>query len=310
MPTISDNNIQVCVLCPRNCRARRGAGEDGYCRTGTDLYIASICLHRGEEPPVSGETGICNVFFAHCNLQCIYCQNYRISRNESMAEEFRMSLSDAIHRIETILDRGARGVGFVSPSHCVPAMRDIIAALKKRGRDQTFVFNTGSYDRVETLEELEGEINLYLPDLKYQDRALAEEYSGAGDYPSIARKVLREIFRQKGSELTFNPDGTIHSGMIIRHLVLPGAVENSKKCLRFIARELSPDIHISLMAQYHPTDPVRDHPMLGRTLLKEEYDMVLDEMSRLGFHRGWIQELESHHNYLPDFDRPGVFRDG
>ena len=289
---------------------RRAEGEDGYCRTGTDLYIASICLHRGEEPPVSGETGICNVFFAHCNLQCIYCQNYRISRNDSMAEKFRMSLSNAIDRIETILDRGARGVGFVSPSHCVPAMRDIIAGLKERGIDQTFVFNTAAYDRVKTIEELEGKINLYLPDLKYQDEALAEEYSGAADYPSVAREVLGEIFRQKGSELTFNPDGTIHSGMIIRHLVLPGAVENSKRCLRFIARELSPDIHISLMAQYHPPPPVRNHPILGRILLKEEYDTVLDEMNRLGFHRGWIQELESHHNYLPDFDRPGVFDNG
>ena len=302
--------LYLCSLCPRNCLVRRESGESGYCRTGTDPSIASICLHRGEEPPVSGKTGICNVFFAHCNLQCIYCQNYRISRNESMAEKFRMSLSDALERIETILDRGARGVGFVSPSHCIPVMKDIIAGLKKRGRDETYVFNTSAYDRVKTIVELEGEINLYLPDLKYQDEELAEEYSGATDYPSIAREVLKEIFRQKGSELILNPDGTIRSGMIIRHLVLPGAVENSRRCLRFVARELSPDIHISLMAQYHPPPSVRNHPILGRTLLKEEYDTVLDEMSRLNFHRGWIQELESHHNYLPDFDRPGVFRDG
>ncbi len=302
--------LYLCGLCPRNCRARRESGEYGYCKTGTDLYIASICLHRGEEPPVSGKTGICNVFFAHCNLQCIYCQNYRISRNESMAEEFRMSLSDAIERIETILDRGAHGVGFVSPSHCVPAMKDIISGLKERGRDQTFVFNTAAYDRVKTIAELEEEINLYLPDLKYQDEALAEDYSGVTDYPSIAREVLREIFRQKGSELTFNPDGTIRSGMIIRHLVLPGAVENSKRCLRFIARELSPDIHISLMAQYHPPPRVRNHPVLGRTIIKDEYDTVVDEMQRLGFSNGWVQELESHHSYLPDFDQPGVFDNG
>lgn len=307
MPATMDSNIQVCDLCPRNCRVRRWAGEDGYCRTGTGLYIASICLHRGEEPPVSGETGICNVFFAHCNLQCIYCQNHRISQNKSMAREFRMNLSGVLDRIEDVLNRGARGVGFVSPSHCVPAMREIIAGVKMRGRDQTFVFNTAAYDRVKMIEELEDEISLYLPDLKYQDRTLAEEYSGAADYPAIAREALKEMFRQKGSDLIFNSNNTIRSGMIIRHLVLPGAVENSKKCLRFIAEELSTDVHISLMAQYHPPPRVRNHPILGRTLLKEEYDTVVDEMQRLGFHRGWVQELESHQSYLPDFDRPGVF---
>ena len=310
MPTTADSNIQVCTLCPRDCRVRRGAGEEGYCRTGTELYVASICLHRGEEPPVSGETGICNVFFAHCNLQCIYCQNYQISRNESPARELRMNLSDVIEQIEYVLNRGARGVGFVSPSHCVPAMREIISELKARGRDQTFVFNTAAYDRVETIEELEGEISLYLPDLKYQDRTLAEEYSGAADYPSVAGGALKEIFRQKGAELTFNPDGTIQSGMIVRHLVLPGAIENSKQCLRFIAEELSPDVNISLMAQYHPPPRIRNHPVLGRPLRKEEYDQVVDEMHRLGFHRGWIQELESHHSYRPDFEREGVFGDG
>lgn len=310
MPTEANSNNHICSLCPRDCRVLRGAGEDGYCRTGTGLYIASICLHRGEEPPVSGETGICNVFFSHCNLQCIYCQNYQISRNELKRQEFRMSLSDVINRIEDILNRGARGVGFVSPSHCVPAMRDIITELKARGRDQTFVFNTAAYDRVKTIKELEGEINLYLPDLKYQDRKLSEEYSGAADYPSIARDVLKEIFRQKGENLIFNPDGTIQSGMIIRHLVLPGAVENSKKCLRFIAEKLSPDIHISLMAQYHPPPHLQNHPVLGRSLLKKEYDTVVNEMHRLGFHRGWVQELESHHGYLPDFDQERVFGDG
>ncbi|HDL64026.1 MAG TPA: 4Fe-4S cluster-binding domain-containing protein [Proteobacteria bacterium] len=307
MPTTANNNDQVCALCPRDCRVRRGAGEDGYCRTGSDLYIASICLHRGEEPPVSGETGICNVFFAHCNLQCIYCQNYQISSNKSQAQEFRMNLPDVIERIEDVLNRGARGVGFVSPSHYVPAMREIISELKAHRRDQTFVFNTSAYDRVETIQELEDEISLYLPDLKYQDRALAEEYSGAADYPFIAGEALKEIFRQKGADLIINPDGTIRSGMIIRHLVLPGAVENSKECLRFIAEKLSPDIHISLMAQYHPPPRVRNHPVLGRTLLKEEYSQVVDEMHRLGFHRGWVQELESHHSYLPDFDQNGVF---
>lgn len=307
MSTTADNNSQTCNLCPRNCRVQREAGEKGYCQTGSGFPIASICLHRGEEPPVSGKTGICNVFFAHCNLSCIFCQNYQISRNDSTVEEFLISLEDIIERIENILNLGARGVGFVSPSHCVPAMRKIIAELKRRGINQTFVFNTSGYDRVDVIKKLEKEINLYLPDLKYQDPLMAEEYSGASDYPEIAGKALLEMFRQKGPELIYYPNGTIRSGIIIRHLVLPGAVKNSIKCLRFIARQLSPDIHLSLMSQYHPTSQVRNHPRLGRTLLREEYDMVLAEMHRLGFHQGWVQNLDSPYNYLPDFGQPEVF---
>lgn len=296
------NSTQTkCSICPRNCGVQRSTGELGYCRTGTGFYIASICRHRGEEPPVSGTGGICNIFFAHCNLQCIFCQNYQISSNTSDPLRFRRELSEVIREVESVLDRGARGVGFVSPSHSIPAMRKIIAELQRRGRDQTFVYNTSAYDRIETIEEIEKKINLYLPDLKYRDPVLAEEYSGARDYPEIAGKVLKEMFRQKGADLEYNPDGTILSGIIIRHLVLPGAVENSKSCLRFIAEELSPDIHISLMSQYHPTPRVRNHPFLGRTLSPEEYDEVINEMDRLGFHRGWLQNLDSPGNYMPDF---------
>ncbi|MFH1037431.1 MAG: radical SAM protein [PVC group bacterium] len=302
-------NLERCSICPRDCRVNRGAGEHGYCRTGTGFPIASICLHRGEEPPLSGESGICNVFFAHCNLQCLYCQNSQISRNDNGRGGDRMTLGEAVGRIEKTLDRGARGVGFVSPSHCISQMRAIIRGLRERGRRPFFVMNTGGYDRAETIAALKDEIDVYLPDLKYRDPGLAERYSGARDYPAVAGRALREMYRQKGPELSFGPDGAIRSGLIVRHLILPGETENSRACLRFIAEELSPGVHISLMAQYHPPPAVYEHPRLGRPLCREEYEEVKEEMERLGFRNGWIQELESHESYLPDFDKVNVFTD-
>ncbi len=271
--------------------------------------MASICLHRGEEPPVSGPAGICNVFFARCNLQCLYCQNYQISRNHGPLPSSLDSPEEIVDRIEAILDEGAKAVGFVSPSHRIPQMREIIRELRRRGRDPVTVMNTNCYDLSGTIAGLEGEIDLYLPDLKYRDPVLAREYSGAEDYPEVAAAALMEMYRQMGTKLDLDDDGAARRGLIVRHLVLPGAVDNSKACLRFLAEELSPEIHISLMSQYHPTPAVRNHPDLGRTLLKKEYEAVIEEMERRGFYRGWIQELDSPGSYLPDFSRPEVFTD-
>lgn len=304
----NSETARTCLICPRACPVDRAGGELGYCRTGDDFAVAAICLHRGEEPPVSGTAGICNVFFAHCNLQCLYCQNYQISRNRSGLIPGLQSLKETVTEIETILDRGALAVGFVSPSHQIPRMREIIRELRDRGRNPAMVMNTNCYDRAETIAELEGEIDLYLPDLKYLDPILAREYSGAVDYPEVAGAALREMFRQKGPELVLDEGGTIGSGLIVRHLVLPEAVNNSRACLRFLAEELSPKIHLSVMSQYHPTPAVRDHPHLGRALREEEYEAVLAEMERLRFSRGWVQELGSHRGYLPDFHRPEIFR--
>lgn len=301
--TTDRQNAGRCSVCPRSCPDR----QRGYCRIGAGFAVAAVCLHRGEEPPVSGTAGICNVFFAHCNLQCLYCQNYQISRNRSPLPSGLDSREEIVGRIESILDQGAKAVGFVSPSHRIPQMREIIRELRRRGRNPAVVMNTSCYDRAETIAELEGEIDLYLPDLKYLDPGLARRWSGAPGYPRAAAAALREMFRQRGSELILDPDGTARSGLIVRHLVLPGAVENSIACLRFIAEELSPAVHVSLLAQYHPTPAVRNHPELGRTLREEEYSEVVEEMEHLGFRRGWVQELGSHETCLPDFSRPEVF---
>lgn len=300
---------ESCTACPRKCRADRSSDRLGYCETGSGFAIASICAHRGEEPILSGTHGICNIFFAHCNLQCIYCQNHDISSNRIPASVYYMELSEIVRQIEAILDAGATGVGFVSPSHSVLQMRTIMDTLRARGRRPTYVFNTNGYDRRQMIASLEGLVDVYLPDLKYMDDALALEYSDVGDYTATATAAIEEMFRQKGSELTLDSDGLATSGLIIRHLVLPGQVDNSKAVLRFIARELSPDVHVSLMSQYHPTPAVAHHPTLWRCLTPDEYEEVLEEFDNLGLHRGWRQDLSSPSHYLPDFFRRHPFEE-
>jgi len=306
-PPTPDTQHPSCLLCPRACGADRLGGALGYCRTGPGLSIAAICLHRGEEPPVSGPCGIANVFFTRCNLQCLYCQNHQISRTRGPVIEHRLDVPEAVRHIERLLGQGARAVGFVSPSHVVPQMKALIAALAGRTPRPAFVMNTNAYDTVETLASLEGLIDVYLPDLKYMDPALAARWSDAPDYPAVAAKALIEMHRQKGTRLELDDAGAIRSGLIIRHLVLPGAVENSKACLRWIADHLSTDVHVSLMAQYRPTPAVAADTDLGRRLRPDEYQAVLDELEALGFYRGWTQALDSPDTYQPDFAKSHPF---
>jgi putative pyruvate formate lyase activating enzyme len=184
----------------------------------------------------------------------------------------------------------------------VPQMMQIINALHQKGRFPILVYNSNGYDKVEVLKALEGIIDVYLPDFKYSDAYLAHELSETGNYVDFARLALREMYRQKGSPLHLDDSGQAISGLIVRHLVLPGYLENSKKVLEFIAHELSPKIHISLMSQFHPMPEVKLHPNLGRLLSAGEYSEILDEMDRLGLENGWVQELDSSAHYLPDFN--------
>jgi putative pyruvate formate lyase activating enzyme len=218
-----------------------------------------------------------------------------------------MSLDETVSAVARLLDEGAASVGFVSPSHMIPQMRAIVEALRANGYRPIVVMNTNSYDRAGTIASLEDIVDVYLPDFKYMDHSLALELSGAWDYPDVAIAALREMYRQKGSNLALREDGTAASGLIVRHLILPGQVENSKAVLRTIAAELSPSLHLSLMSQYYPPPGIGRHPWLGRTITRGEYDEVLDELERLGFHQGWVQELESQEIYRPDFTKPHPF---
>jgi putative pyruvate formate lyase activating enzyme len=298
--------LSNCNLCPRHCNVNRFSDKLGYCNSGADFHISSICIHKGEEPVISGTKGICNVFFPHCNLQCVYCQNHDISRNKSVMVADQLSFEEIIQRICATLEVTENIVGFVSPSHYIPQMTAIIRGLCKAGKNPVFVYNTNGYDNLESLRMLEGVIDIYLPDFKYMDSTLAFEYSQARDYPQVAAAALKEMYRQKGSTLIVNDDGIAASGIIVRHLVLPGAVEQSMEVLRFISEEISSKIHISLMSQYYPTDMVRCHTKLNRTITPDEYHQVVDAFHQFGFYKGWIQDLESQASFRPDFssDQP------
>ncbi len=292
--------LEHCRLCPRSCGADRFS-DTGFCKSDALFRVSSVCVHKGEEMVISGEKGICNIFFPHCNLQCIYCQNWDISRNENSTLPEAVGYGELIRMICSVMDRTENIVGFVSPSHYIPQMLAIIRGIREAGRNPVFVYNTNGYDKVETLRMLEGIIDVYLPDFKYMDSNLALCYSQAGDYPEVASAALKEMFRQKGSTLMLNNRGVAERGIIVRHLVLPGATEQSIEVLRHIAEEISTDLHISLMSQYYPPSPVKHQSELNRTLFYEEYRHVVDALYEFGFHRGWTQELESHANYRPDF---------
>jgi len=261
----------------------------------------------GEEPVISGTKGICNIFFTNCNLQCSFCQNYQISDNDLDHRNSEMELDQIIRQISYILNMGMNIVGFVSPTHFTPHFKIIVNALNELGIKPTIVYNSNGYDKVETLKGLEGMVDVYLPDFKYMDSLISGEYSEAKDYPEIALAALKEMYRQKGSQLIVDDSGYAMTGILIRHLVLPGHVDNSIKVLETIASEVSNKLHISLMSQYHPNHRVKDHAKLGNTVKPKDYYKVVDAMTELGFSRGWVQEMSSAPYYLPDFRRKHPF---
>lgn len=302
------NLSEFCNCCPRQCNVNRGIMDVGFCNTDDQPLISSVFLHKGEEPIISGEKGICNVFFAHCNLQCVYCQNYQISQNDSFEVEWRMSVDDVVVSIIEILDKGVKLLGFVSPSHQVNQMLMIIDCLNNKGYKPTIVYNSNGYDSIETLKKLEGIVNVYLPDFKYCSNDLGLTYSGVPDYFDIASKAIAEMYKQKGSTILYDDDGLIESGMIIRHLVLPGFVDDSVRILEYIADEISPFLHISLMSQYFPTEKVSNDSIMNRKVSNIEYLKVVKRIDELGL-SGWIQDIESSDSYRPDFNRNTPFAD-
>ncbi|MBE0647666.1 MAG: 4Fe-4S cluster-binding domain-containing protein [Bacteroidales bacterium] len=299
--------LHDCVICPRNCHADRFSQKLGYCKSGADFTISSICIHRGEEPVIIGSRGICNIFFTHCNLQCSFCQNHQISDNNIQNTFYTLSLEAATGQITRILDQGINMVGFVSPSHMIPQMKAIIRAVESLGYKPTWVYNTNGFDKVESIRDLEGVIDVYLPDLKYMDADLSKRLSDAPDYPEVAGAALKEMLRQKGTTLRLNEEGYAESGILIRHLVLPGYIQNSLEVLRFIAEELSPLLHIGLMSQYYPSHKASADRNLSRSLAKHEYQAVVNVLEELGMSRGFIQELDSFNHYRPDFNKNHPF---
>jgi len=293
-----------CTLCPRQCGADRSAGATGFCGATAAPEVASVCLHRGEEPPLNP---IVNVFFSHCNLQCIYCQNWQISQGERSKVKGEKYTFDTLanHIVSQLSTLNSHLLGFVTASHYADQLPAIIEAVRSQlsathEPQPTIVYNCGGYESVDTLRSLEGLVDIYLPDFKYMDPALAAAYSHAPDYPAVAQAALKEMRRQVGGGLKTDDEGHAYRGLIVRHLVLPGAVDNSIQCLEWLADEFPFGLHLSLMAQYFPPRPGLPTP-LDRCVTAEEYAAVVDRAQELGLTDGWIQELDAQSNYRPDF---------
>ncbi len=295
-----------CNICPQDCGVNRLSGERGFCNTGLELSVSSVAAHTGEEPPISGKAGICNVFFGHCNLQCLYCQNHQISRNHNLEEVHEMKFDVVIEQIIQMLSKGISHLGFVSPTHVPLQMKMIINHLKAEKYSPVIVYNSNAYEKVETLKIIGSDIDVYLPDFKYADDELSVTYSGANHYVKNALSAITEMIRQKGT-LQLDKFGMAKQGVIIRHLVLPGHIKNSLDVLRLIAKEFGNDVHLSLMAQYYPMQSIKEYANMNRVLNPIEYEIVLEELEKLGFQNGWVQELESNANYLPDFSSENPF---
>jgi putative pyruvate formate lyase activating enzyme len=233
-------------------------------------------------------------------MRCVYCQNHEISRPYA-ATAREMSVKEIAAEILNLLPSCENRVGFVSPSHYVPHVVEIVDMVRASGVRPLFVYNSNGYDSPEMLRRLEGRIDVYLPDFKYSDAALARQLSGVDHYPQAALKAIGEMYRQKGSPLWLDENGLAESGLIIRHLVLPGLVEQSVNVLRMIADELSVSVHLSLMSQYYPPFEIPSFPSLNRTLQPDEYAKALEAFFELGFSKGWTQNPDSTQHYHPRF---------
>ena len=259
--------LRNCELCPRRCRVDRLQGETGTCRTASEAVVSSHGPHFGEEAPLVGLQGSGTIFFTHCNLRCIFCQNYTISqlgqgRVVSKGELARMMLS--------LQQQGCHNINLVSPTHVVPQILEALQIAAGLGLSIPLVYNCGGYDSVETLKLLDGIIDIYMPDMKYSDERNARRFSGVKDYPRANREAVKEMHRQVG-DLELDERGVAKRGLLVRHLVLPNGIAGTEGVVRFIAREISPNTYLNVMAQYYPCHRAFKIPSLSRPLTKEEF---------------------------------------
>ncbi|HMM69340.1 MAG TPA: radical SAM protein [Gudongella oleilytica] len=292
-----------CMICPRSCGVNRNIGEKGYCGETDKIRIARAALHFWEEPCISGDTGSGTVFFTGCNLGCVYCQNYDIAHEGRGKEVTIERLSEIYLELE---DKGAANINLVTPTHFSPQIKQAIIRSKSKGLNIPIVYNTSSYETVESLRDLAGVVDIYLSDFKYFDGLLAKKYSNAPDYPEIASKAFDEMISQQ-PELVFNDNGILLSGVIARHLVLPGQQEDSKKILEYLYLRYGDSILISIMNQFTHSAPLISWPEINRVLDDEEYQQVIDYALELGISNGYIQEGETaKESFIPPFDNEGV----
>lgn len=290
-----------CTICPRSCAAvRSGTHGSGVCGMGDTLKIARCEKHYWEEPCISGERGSGAVFFSGCALRCAFCQNFKISR-----EGFGAPVSDEnfIKMMQRLEEEGAHNINLVNPTHYT---RQIMRVLDRYRPSVPIVYNCGGYEKPETIRALRGYVDIYLPDMKYAGSDVSQKYSGAADYFEYASASIRAMYEQVGDPV-YDGDGMMRSGMIVRHLILPGQVENSLCVLEWIAQNLPRSVPVSIMSQYTPCGDLARFPELRRRITQQEYDVVYDRLIELGLTEGYIQELSSaKEEYIPPFDLSGV----
>ena len=279
--------MEKCSLCPRNCGINRLKGEIGACRTGKDFKVASINLHFGEEPPISGEKGSGTIFFTNCNLSCVFCQNYPISQ---LGNGNLITTEQLADKMIDLQNKGANNINLVTPTHVYPMVAETIFIAKQKGLTIPILSNCGGYESKEVLELMEPFIDIYMPDMKYSSNTMAKQYSKIDNYVENNRIAIKEMYRQKGI-LNFDNNDLATKGILIRHLVLPNNIAGSKKTFEFVANEISQDTYMSIMAQYHTANISHTIEELNRKVTKEEYNKVLKDFDNAGLYNGWLQEL-------------------
>jgi len=292
------NKLEKCNICPHNCNINRLEKQKGRCKATDKIKIALVSLHNFEEPCISGENGSGTIFFSNCNLKCVYCQNYEISHEGNGKE---ISIEELAEIFINQQNKNAENINLVTPTMYVYQIIEAIKIAKEKGLRIPIVYNTNAYENVETIKALEGYIDVYLPDLKYVNDEVAYKYSKIKNYFENATKVIKEMQKQVGSPV-LDERGIIKKGLIIRHLVLPSNIENSKKVLKWIEENMPKDIYVSVMAQYFPTYKAKEFPEINRKLTQEEYMEIEEYLYSLNLENGYIQELGEHEEeYVPEF---------
>jgi len=282
--------LEECCLCPRCCGVNRLASESGKCHVAGQVIVSSYGPHFGEEAPLVGKHGSGTIFFSYCNLQCVYCQNYSISQLGEGVEAGREELARMMLSLQA---KGGHNINLVSPTHVVPFILDALELAVTKGLYLPLVYNSGGYDSVETLELLDGIVDIYMPDMKYADEKTAKQLSGIKDYPSINKAAIKEMHRQVG-DLWIDEEGVAKRGLLVRHLVLPHGLAGTQEVVRFLAQEVSANTYLNIMAQYHPCYQAFAIPQLARPVNRQEFHEAINLAHRQGLHR-----LDKNHLSVP-----------
>ncbi len=291
--------LEKCEICPHNCKVNRLTGNTGRCKCNDKVKIALASLHYYEEPCISGENGSGTVFFSGCNLNCKFCQNYEISQLGKGIEITIEQLSDIFIKQQ---EKKANNINLVTPTMYVYQIIEAIKIAKTKGLNIPIIYNSNGYENVETIKKLKGYIDVYLPDFKYYYNDLAKKYSGINNYFENVTQVIQEMYKQVGSPI-IDENGIIKKGLIIRHLVLPNNIENSKKVLKWLKENINKEVYISIMAQYFPCYKAKEIKELNRKLTKEEYRKIEEYVYELDIENGYMQELGEHEEeYVPNFN--------